>query len=63
MPASAQPLGVQVQEPSILLDPEMQAEVERRLPHESTLITRNPLHDGRPLRMDDEDTQPGARRR
>ena len=42
---------------SIELDPDLQAEVERRLPNESTLITRNPLQ-----RRDDEDTQPGRRR-
>src|SRR4051812_39010869 len=43
---------------SIELDPELQAEVEARLPTESTLITRNPLSEPR-----DEDTQPGTRRR
>jgi pilus assembly protein CpaF len=43
---------------SIELDPELQAEVEARLPGESTLITRNPLE-----RRLDEDTQPGTRRR
>jgi len=42
---------------SIELDPELQAEVEARLPTESTLITRNPLE------RRDEDTQPGTRRR
>ena len=42
---------------SIELDPELQREVEARLPTESTLITRNPLE-----RRDD-DTQPGTRRR
>ena len=47
-------------ESTIELEPDLQAEVERRLPNESTLITRNPLHDERPL---DEDTQPGTRRR
>jgi hypothetical protein len=45
---------------SIELSPELQAEVERRLPSESTLITRNPLHEPRPR---DEDTHPGTRRR
>jgi pilus assembly protein CpaF len=44
-------------ESSIELDPELQAEVEQRLPTESTLITRNPLQ------RVDEDTQPGTRRR
>ena len=47
-------------EPSIQLDPELQREVEARLPTESTLITRNPLGAGR---IEDEDTQPGTRRR
>ncbi len=47
-------------EASIELEPALQAEVDRRLPTESTLITRNPLHELRPL---DEDTQPGTRRR
>jgi pilus assembly protein CpaF len=47
-------------EPSIQLDPEMQKEVEARLPTESTLITRNPLGSGSRV---DEDTQPGTRRR
>ena len=42
---------------SVELDPELQAEVEARLPHESTLITRNPLE------ARDEDTEPGTRRR
>jgi len=42
---------------SIELDPELQAEVEARLPTESTLITRNPLE-----RRED-DTEPGTRRR
>ena len=64
-PAQAEAAGRSApkNEPSIQLDPEMQAEVERRLPNESTLITRNPLHEGPPLRKDDDDTQPGARRR
>ena len=44
-------------EKSIELDPDLEAEVEARLPHESTLITRNPLR-----RKEDEDTQPGRRR-
>ncbi|MGZ6142721.1 MAG: CpaF family protein, partial [Myxococcales bacterium] len=43
---------------SIELDPDLQAEVEARLPTESTLITRNPLE-----RRADDDTQPGTRRR
>ena len=43
---------------SIELDPDLQAEVEARLPTESTLITRNPLVD-----RTDDDTQPGTRRR
>jgi len=47
-------------EPSIKLDPELQKELDARLPTESTLITRNPLGAGR---RDDEDTQPGTRRR
>jgi pilus assembly protein CpaF len=47
-------------EATIQLDPELQREVEARLPTESTLITRNPLGAGR---RDDEDTQPGTRRR
>jgi pilus assembly protein CpaF len=47
-----------IAEASIELDPELQAEVEARLPGESTLITRNPLE-----RRADEDTQPGTRRR
>ena len=46
------------EESSIELDPELQREVETRLPTESTLITRNPLERGR-----DDDTQPGTRRR
>jgi pilus assembly protein CpaF len=46
-------------EASVQLDPELQAELEARLPTESTLITRNPLEG----RRDDEDTQPGTRRR
>ncbi len=59
-PASALETG----EPTIELEPELQAEVERRLPNESTLITRNPLHEPRPTRSElDEDTQPGTRRR
>ena len=45
-------------ESSIELDPELQREVETRLPTESTLITRNPLERSR-----DDDTQPGTRRR
>lgn len=49
---------VRMPEASIELDPELQAEVDARLPTESTLITRNPLE-----RRDDEDTQPGTRRR
>src|SRR5262249_10287002 len=52
---STPPPAPSVAKSSIELDPELQAEVEARLPHESTLITRNPL--------DDEDTQPGTRRR
>ena len=43
--------------PSVQLDPELQREVDERLPNESTLITRNPLTSR------DEDTQPGKRRR
>jgi len=43
--------------PSVQLDPELQREVDERLPNESTLITRNPLT------RRDEDTQPGKRRR
>jgi len=46
-------------EASVELEPELKAEVEKRLPTESTLITRNPLE----RRREDEDTQPGARRR
>jgi pilus assembly protein CpaF len=46
-------------EASIELDPELQREVEARLHTESTLITRNPLE----RRRDEEDTQPGTRRR
>ena len=48
------------EEASIQLDPELQAEVDRRLPNESTLITRNPLQRERD---DSDDTQPGTRRR
>ena len=48
-----------LREPTIQLDPELQAEVEARLPNESTLITRNPLE----RRPEDEDTEPGKRRR
>ncbi len=59
-PLARKPAPVAGAESSIELDPDLQAEVERRLPNESTLITRNPLHDARPL---DEDTQPGTRRR
>jgi hypothetical protein len=54
------PKAVVLDESSIELSPELQAEVERRLPSESTLITRNPLHEPRPR---DEDTHPGTRRR
>ena len=46
---------------SVELDPELQAEVDARMPNESTLITRNPLLDER--RDPSEDTQPGIRRR
>ena len=46
---------------SVQLDPEMAAEVERALPHESTLITRNPLLDRAPPRPLDEDTHPRAK--
>jgi pilus assembly protein CpaF len=56
-PAPGNPSAPAVAKSSIELDPELQAEVEARLPHESTLITRNPLEAG------DEDTQPGTRRR
>jgi pilus assembly protein CpaF len=59
-PLARKPPPVIGAESSIELEPDLQAEVERRLPNESTLITRNPLHDARPL---DEDTQPGTRRR
>jgi pilus assembly protein CpaF len=44
---------------SIQLAPDLEREVQARLPNESTLITRNPLH----RRADDEDTNPDARRR
>jgi pilus assembly protein CpaF len=48
-------------EASVQLDPEMAAEVERSLPTESTLITRNPLLDRPASRPADEDTHPGRR--
>jgi pilus assembly protein CpaF len=56
-PAARQAEAPRTPDSSIELDAELQAEVEARLPTESTLITRNPL-EGR-----DEDTQPGTRRR
>jgi hypothetical protein len=40
----------------VQLDPELAAEVERAMPTESTLITRNPLLDA-----PGEDTHPGKR--
>ena len=43
------------------LDPEMAAEVERAMPTESTLITRNPLLDRTATRPADEETHPGRR--
>jgi hypothetical protein len=48
-------------EPSIQLDPQLQAEVEAALPYESTLITRNPLLEQQRPRGDEDDTSPGAR--
>jgi pilus assembly protein CpaF len=57
-PPARKPEAPRTAESSIELHPELQEEVERRLPTESTLITRNPL-----TRRDDEDTQPGTRRR
>ena len=56
-------------ESSIELEPELAAELERRLPTESTLITRNPLLEGPPRRRPapgqgsstDDETSPGTR--
>jgi pilus assembly protein CpaF len=53
-------------EPSIQLDAELAAEVQRRLPHESTLITRNPLFEGPAVDAsaragEDQETSPGTR--
>ena len=56
-PARKSEPAPRIAEASIELDPELQAEVEARLPTESTLITRNPLE------RHDDDTQPGTRRR
>ena len=50
-------------EPSIQLEAGLAAELERRLPTESTLITRNPLLESQRRRAptDDDDTNPGTR--
>ncbi len=64
-PEPAAPLAQVAQaepEASIELHPELAAEVERAMPTESTLITRNPLLDRpAPARPLDEDTHPGRR--
>ena len=55
-PPTPEPARPVEPEPTVQLDPEMAKEVEAAMPHESTLITRNPL-----LEKTDEDTQPRGR--